>query len=245
MTQNEFMTQLTNELRRRRVTDAADVAEEYAQHFAFGLADGYSEEEIAAKLGDPVEIAAQFEVRGDMVEAHGGRSPVLTWLWLCWVDLFFGLFAVLLFSFGIVLAACVLAFGMTGVCLIADLGRLPFVALPPMPYWCGLILGISLLALCVLFVVGCIWFFSLYRGMLRAYGRFHRNILAPCRGTATLPALPVIARFSAVTKRRLRRVTMISLAVFAVFFVLAYAACCLSAGSPAFWHAWGWFGYTA
>lgn len=54
MTKNEFMTRLMNELHRRNVADAAEVAEEYEQHFAFKLADGYSEEEIAAKLGAPV-----------------------------------------------------------------------------------------------------------------------------------------------------------------------------------------------
>lgn len=51
MTRNEFMEKLTEELRRRRVGDAAEVAEEYEQHFAFKLADGYSEEEIAAPRG--------------------------------------------------------------------------------------------------------------------------------------------------------------------------------------------------
>ena len=52
-TKSEFMTRLEHELRRRNVADAADVMEEYEQHFAFKLADGYSEEEIAAKLGTP------------------------------------------------------------------------------------------------------------------------------------------------------------------------------------------------
>ena len=48
MTKHEFMAQLTSELRKRNIADAADVIEEYEQHFAFKLADGYSEEEIAA-----------------------------------------------------------------------------------------------------------------------------------------------------------------------------------------------------
>lgn len=51
MIRNEFMTRLSAELRRNHVADAADIEEEYEQHFAFKLADGYSEEEIAAKLG--------------------------------------------------------------------------------------------------------------------------------------------------------------------------------------------------
>lgn len=57
MTKNEFMTQLTSELHRRNIADSADVIEEYEQHFAFKLADGYTEEEIAARLGDPVALA--------------------------------------------------------------------------------------------------------------------------------------------------------------------------------------------
>ena len=61
MTKHEFMARLASELRKRNVADAADVTQEYEQHFAFKLADGYAEEEIAAKLGSPEELAAQFE----------------------------------------------------------------------------------------------------------------------------------------------------------------------------------------
>lgn len=78
MTKHEFMTRLTNELHKRNVADAADIAEEYEQHFAFKLADGYSEEEIAARLGAPEELAAQF---GDAdVPKRTGHSAALTWL---------------------------------------------------------------------------------------------------------------------------------------------------------------------
>lgn len=69
MTRNEFVTQLTAELQKRDVA-AADVVEEYQQHFAFKLADGYSEE-IAARLGDPVALAAQFG------EAEAGEKRTL------------------------------------------------------------------------------------------------------------------------------------------------------------------------
>ena len=104
---------------------------------------------------------------------------MLTWLWLGWADLFFGLFSALLLPFGAVLAACVLSFGAAGVCLVGNLRTLPYIMLPEMPYWCGAILGPSLLALCVLSVVGCIWFFAFVWQIWRAYGRFHHNALAP------------------------------------------------------------------
>lgn len=83
-------------------------------------------------------LSAQFE---SAPQAGAKESAVLTWLWLVWVDVLFVLFAVLLVSFGVVLASCVLSFGLVGVCLVSNLGTLPFVTLPPMPYWCGAILS--------------------------------------------------------------------------------------------------------
>ena len=73
MTRNEFVTQRTAELHKRNVV--ADVVEEYQQLFSFKLADGYSEEEIAARLGDPVALAAQF---GEAEAGEKRHSAVLT-----------------------------------------------------------------------------------------------------------------------------------------------------------------------
>ena len=61
MTKNEFLSTLAAELKRRTIADTDEIVSEYEQHFTFKMADGYSEEEIVAKLGDPVLIAAQFE----------------------------------------------------------------------------------------------------------------------------------------------------------------------------------------
>ena len=61
MTKNEFLSKLADELRKNNVSDADEIISEYEQHFAFKMADGFSEEEIAAKLGDPAAVAAQFE----------------------------------------------------------------------------------------------------------------------------------------------------------------------------------------
>lgn len=95
MTKLEFMNQLASELHKRNIADATDVLEEYEQHFAFKLSDGYSEEEIAARLGSPADLAAQFE---PAPQGAKRRSAALTWLWLGWVDVFFGLFAILLLA---------------------------------------------------------------------------------------------------------------------------------------------------
>lgn len=244
MTKLEFMTQLASELQKRNVSDASDVIEEYDQHFAFKLADGYSEEEIAARLGDPIALAAQFgEAEAPTGKKH--RSSVLTWLWLSWVDLFFGVFAVLLLSFGVVLAACALSFGMTGVCLVGELGRLPWVTLPSMPYASALVLGLALLALAVACVIGCIYFFAFIRQMFRAYGRFHHNMLTACKGEPALPALPLHPQLQPAHRRRLRTILLISVVGFGVCFVLGMVLSVILAGDFQFWHVWGWFGYGA
>lgn len=95
MTKLEFMNKLASELHKRNIADAADVLEEYEQHFAFKLSDGYSEEEIAARLGSPADLAAQFE---PAPQGAKRRSAALTCLWLGWLDVFFCLFAVLLLA---------------------------------------------------------------------------------------------------------------------------------------------------
>lgn len=58
MKKAEFLNRLSDELNKRRVTDAEDIVEEYRQHFDLKLADGFFEEEIAARLGDPAMPAA-------------------------------------------------------------------------------------------------------------------------------------------------------------------------------------------
>ncbi len=237
MTRNEFMMRLENELRRRNVADSADVIEEYEQHFAFKLADGYSEEEIAAKLGTPEELAAQF---GETDEAKkSGGSKALVAAVLCFADLFAGMFFVLLAGFGIVMAASALSFAALSVCLFGNLSI--YGMIPSMPYWCGAVLALFSAALAVLIAVGCVYYAAFLRQLIRSFGRFQHNALASASGEAVLPALAIDPRFSAKTKRRLRSLALVSLALFAACFVLSYVVCALSAGSLQFWHVWGWF----
>ena len=78
MTKHEFLNRFSSELNRRGVADAADIVEEYVQHFSFKQADGYSEEEIAAKLGDPAQLAAQFEQSAAEQNGRGKKAAVVT-----------------------------------------------------------------------------------------------------------------------------------------------------------------------
>jgi uncharacterized membrane protein len=46
------------------------------------------------------------------------------------------------------------------------------------------------------------------------------------------------------TNRFFRYAALLSIALFAVFFVLGIIVSMISAGAIEFWHAWKWFGYT-
>ena len=137
------------------------------------------------------------------------------------------------------MAAAALCFAALAVCLLGGWNIAGLI--PAMPYWCGAILALSFAALTVLLVVGCVYYAAFLRQLVRSFGRFQHNALASASGEAALPALAINPQFSAKTRRRLRAAALISLALFAVCFVLSYVVCALSAGSLQFWHAWGWF----
>lgn len=238
MTKLDFLEKLKTELNRKNVSDAADIIEEYEQHFAFKLADGYCEEEIAAKLGDPKAIAAQYDA--SQAAGNGGKK-IITAIGLGVADFFFGLLCIVLFAWEIVLAAFSFSFGVTAVCLIGDLGRLEWVSVPAMPYHCAFIFGIIFLSLTILAVIGTVYFFGFIRQLMRCFGRFNKNTLSFSQGHAVLPPLTVYPQFSAKTKRRMKKLSLVAAVAFAVCFIVGFIVCALSAGSIEFWHTWGWF----
>ncbi|NLO39890.1 MAG: DUF1700 domain-containing protein [Ruminiclostridium sp.] len=118
MTRNEFLSKLTDELKKNNISDAADIVEEYEQHFAFKMADGFSEEEIAAKLGNPKAVASQFE---SGTEGKKRGSNVITVIGLGIVDLFAGIFFVLLMVWEVIMAAISISCAVVAVCLLLNL----------------------------------------------------------------------------------------------------------------------------
>lgn len=237
MTRNEFLTKLTAELSNRNVADAADVVSEYEQHFAFKLADGYSEEEIAAKLGDPLSIASQYE--SGAAENNSTGRKITTVIGLCFADLFTGIFFVLLIAWEIVFAALAVSCLVIAVCLFGGINV--YSLIPPMPYFCGTVYAVALTALAVLSAVGSIYFAAFIHQLMRSYSRFHHNAIAEASGKAVLPPVTITPQFSIKAKRRLRTIALISLTVFGVCVILAVIVSMLSSGALGFWHKWGWF----
>ncbi|MEA4928444.1 MAG: DUF1700 domain-containing protein [Candidatus Limiplasma sp.] len=237
MTKNEFLAQLMSELNKNDVADATDVVSEYEQHFAFKMADGYSEAEISAKLGSPADLAAQFE--GGKAAAGSRIQKAVTVTGLGFAGLFAGIFFLLLVAWEAILAVFSLSSAVVSVCLIG--GFNPYTLIPAMPYWCGAVFGLSFAALAVLAAVGCVYFATFLRQLVRVYGRFHQNVLASASGHAVLPPLAAHPQLPARTNRRLRTVALYALALFAASFVLAMLVAMISSGALGFWHAWGWF----
>ena len=237
MTKNEFMEKLAKELKACGVADAADIEEEYEQHFVFKLADGYSEEEIAAKLGDPAKLAAQFGTESVPASKGGRKAAVVTGF--VFLDIVTVLGFIALAAFALVLAAAAIGFAAIGVSLITKASL--YGVIPAMPYGSAVILGVAALALAVLTGIGCAWYSAFVRQSVRAFCRFKSNAIADAEGKAALPALPMQPQFAAPCARRMRRAARAALIVFVVALVIGFVVSAFAAGSIEFWHVWGWF----
>ncbi|MEA4833033.1 hypothetical protein SDC9_134080 [bioreactor metagenome] len=237
MKKNEFLNMLMSELKKNNVAETDDIISEYEQHFAFKIADGFSEEEISAKLGNPVTLASQFESNSKAEKNYSKKIPTI--IGLAFADIFAGIFIALLFAWEAILASVSLSFAAISICLFGGFNI--YSLIPVMPYGCGLIFALSLAALAVLAAAGCIYFALFVRQIIRAYVRFHHNAISLASGNAALPPLAIHPQLCTKTKRRIRSITLFSLAIFASCFVLGMIVSMLSSGALGFWHAWGWF----
>ena len=241
MTKNEFLSKLSEELQRNKIGDTADIVNEYEQHFAFKLSDGYSEEEICAKLGDPAVLAAQFKREGENNNSNSGKK-ILTITGVFFIDLFAGMIFILLAAWEIVMAALFVSSFVFTVCLFSGINI--HTLIPPMPYWCGVVFGLAFAAFSILIAIGSFYYTAFFRQSIRSFGRYHHNILASFWGKALAPSIGIRPSISANTARKLRMITRISLAAFIIFSILACIISALTAEAMGFWHVWGWFGYT-
>lgn len=237
MNRNDFIEKMTKKLRDNHVRDIEEIISEYEEHFAFKLADGYSEEEIAAKLGNPDALAEQFISGTDDKKSAGKKAITVTGL--VFTDIFAGIFFILLFAWEVVMCAVSIASAAIGVCLA---GRVElFSLIPHMPYFSGVIFAVSLIALSVLSIAGSVYFAAFIRQLMKAYGRFHHNCIASAGGKAVLPSLASYPQLSPKFTRKLRKTLLISLVIFALCVILGYIVSAISAGALGFWHKWNWF----
>ena len=239
MNKQGYLHELEKALKSAGVSDCADIIEEYGEHFDMKLQDGYGEEEIAARLAPPKEIAEQFsEIKPTGMKSG---SKIISAIGLSFADILIFPFFIMLYGFVVVLAAvtisCLVAgvFATVGIQAITGGG---VVLLPDMPYICALLLGISLLALAVLAAFGTEYCRLYVTQMLKVYLRWHKNMWGKSTGLPPMSGYPTI---NPKKRRIMRQFTLIALAVFAVSFIAGFASMMIAAGAPEFWHIWGWF----
>jgi len=156
MKKNEYLAELKSELKKNNASDIDDIMLEYEQHFAFKMADGYSEEEIAAKLGTPKTIAAQFDSAIGVGKKQTGGGFFLK-LGLGFTSIFEAMFYILFLAWDAVLAAATLAFTTLGVFLIGDFNFEELI--PYMPYRGAVVLCASIIGLAAIFGVSAVYCF--------------------------------------------------------------------------------------
>ena len=244
MNKHEYLCELEKELKSAGVRDCADIIEEYAEHFDLKAADGFGEEEIAARLAPPAEIAGQYKEIG--AKSCGGTGPVaariMKTIGVIFTDIIVAPIMIILYAWVFTLGVFSLSSLIVGGSLAAWVGQFtqdnPYIHIPPMPYICSLLLGISLLALAVLAAVGTEYCRLYVSQMLRKYARWHKNVLGKGHISPPLPLHPWITP----KKRRIMRgITLIMVVIFAVAFVAGLGSMIILSGSLEPWHVWGWF----
>lgn len=79
MTRNEFIKRLKAGLKGMPQDEIDDMVADYEEHFDAGLAEGRSEEEVAAALGNPGRLARELRFEAGYRNWEAGRSPSSAW----------------------------------------------------------------------------------------------------------------------------------------------------------------------
>lgn len=238
MDKKQYLQVLETRLRAVKVEDIEDILDEYTQHFDHKLADGFSEEETAARLGDPAAIAEQFLVADRPVPVRKPGSKVLLASGLGFLHILVGSGFLSLFCCVIVLGAFALAVFALGTCLVSGTNIAGLI--PPMPWFGALLFGLSFFSLGILSTIGTLQLYLYTVQWIRAYGRWTRNVM----GDGRYPPLSTTPHVGRRFSRFLRTTTVVSLVVFLLLCVSAAIALTIHVGFQPFWHALGWFGYT-
>ena len=236
MNKKQYLDALEKALRQNNVTDVEDVLADYQAHFTRKALDGYTEAEIAHRLGNSAEIAADFLPEADTrrkADTVKGRGLIRAAL--CMADLFVLPFFLVLFLWAAALIAVSVGLLALGGYIALGLNVLSFI--PVLPVAGGILTGVGIAALSVLLCAGSIWFLLLCAQMTRAYVRWHSNRWY----TRHELALPVMPQITGKKRRNLRRTVVVLLILFVMVFAAGYIVMSVQVGTPEFWHYWHWF----
>ena len=182
MNRDEFLRRLTRGLASLPEAEIADIAGDYAAHFAAACDEGRSEAEVSEALGDPARLARELKLEAGIRRWEVGRSPSAAWsaviafLGLGAIDILI-LLPLLLPILGVIAGLYVAMLGIFvagGAIMIAG----PFNQFPGGPaaaLLCGLGMMSAAIAITALISVASIW---LINGLMW-FGRLHYKVLEP------------------------------------------------------------------
>lgn len=236
MNKKQYLDALKKELSQNKVADVGDVLADYEAHFARKALDGYTEEEIAHRLGNPREIAADF-LPDTTAQGKAGKPKNLglTRLGLCFADLLALPFFLTLYVWAVAMLAASVAVLALGVYIALGMDLVSVI--PVLPVAGGILAGASIAALSVLMFAGSVWFLLLSGQMTRAYFRWHGNRWFGRHGLN----LPVMPQATGRRRRFIRRVVLVSLIGCIMLLAAGFIVLSVQAGTPGFWHHWHWF----
>lgn len=181
MNKTEYVTKLTNELGHMPYGDVKDIIQSIEEHFDEGISEGRSEDEIAASLGDPKELAAEFKdgvklkqimkkrKMSDNFKGPDGRGRIFVIIF----NAFVGIECWLLLLAAIIAAFCCLAGDCAFIGLIVA-GLITGVLSEFMVPFIFLIL--TLICVAVFLVVLLILGIKYYAKGLKSYIRWNKNV---------------------------------------------------------------------
>lgn len=83
MTKEQFLTEFSRHLRPLTALEKSDIMQDYEDHFDFGMEEGKTEDEIAASLGSPKQLAREIlaEYHIDKMEASKSTGSIFRAVW--------------------------------------------------------------------------------------------------------------------------------------------------------------------
>lgn len=97
MTKEQFLKQLESSLHKLSKAERQDILQDYEEHFNIGLEEGKTEEQIAASLGSPSQIARELLDSNSLEKAEkkGTAVKIIRSVWTAIGLIFFNLLIVL------------------------------------------------------------------------------------------------------------------------------------------------------
>ena len=237
MNKQAYLVELNGLLTEKNITDVDEIIAEYDEHFARKMADGFSEEEIAKRLGSPKEVAAQFASEKTGGGKSRGIKAIIT-TGLVFVDIAVVSVFVAFYAWVVALGASAFAGVLGGLTMLLEPVLPAWVtSVPYMPYFGQVFMAVAMLGIGVLFWVATVYCATFTSRIVKAYFRWHSNLLKDEKR----PPVVLHPMFSDRRRRRYRSMVLISLVVFGVMLVVGYIILAVSANALEFWHVWNWF----